>query len=744
MNPSLSAAVLPPCAPPQTLARVLTLVLSCVILWPSFSLGRSGGAPAPGPSVTAGQARGSIRLDGVLDEPDWAQAGLIPALLQQAPKPGEPTPYRTEVRVLKDGQNLYFGITCIDPEPARIAVHTMQRDGNMSGDDTVALVLDTFGDGRSGYLFRTNVAGTRLDGLISGPEELSLDWDGIWDVATHRSVQGWSAEIVIPAQTLRFTRGLSRWGFNVERYVARDRTTLRWTGATLDANLEDLSRAGALEGLADLRQGLGLSLSPYGLLRRDRGFETGQRSLRGNAGLDVAYNFTSQLGGVLTVNTDFAETEVDTRQINLTRFPLFFPEKRTFFVEGSNLFEFGLGLGRDFIPFYSRRVGLFQGEITPIDAGVKVLGRAGAWGIAALDVQTRKTFLAPRTNLFAWRTTYDANPHLRLGAIATRGHPDGVHANGLVGLDAVWRTSTFQGNRNFFVGLWGARSAGDVGQGKRTGWGFKVDYPNDLWDLSARFNEFGDALDPALGFVPRPGTRFYRLAGAYQPRPKGGFLSWVRQFFFELRGELHTDLKGRTQDWRVFTAPFNARTESGEHLEANWAPEFQRLDAPFEIAPGVVIPPSDYRFDRFRVEAQSSEHRPWRIGTTVWFGDFYDGRLTQLGNFVTWTEPSGHLALSLEAENAFGYLRAGNFIQRLWQLRGVYAFDPDLSLSSFFQYDSQTRNLGMNTRLRWTVHPGADLFLVWNRGWREEGERGLALKPTSEQIVVKLRWTFRS
>ncbi len=715
----------------------MSLVL-CLFL----SLG-VGAVPGPRPAVTAAKTSRPIRLDGALDEPEWQGAGVISALVQQSPQPGGPTPYRTEVRLLVDAEHLYIGVTCFDPSPESIALHTMQRDGNMHGDDTVAVVLDTFGDGRSGYLFRTNVAGARLDGLISGPEELSLDWDGIWDVHTRRGPEGWTAEFRIPARTLRFTPGLTRWGFNVERFIARDRTTLRWSGATLDARLEDLSRAGVLEGVEGLRQGLGLSISPYGLVRRNSDFMLQDKSLRGEGGLDVGYNFTPQLAGVLTLNTDFAETEVDTRQVNLTRFPLFFPEKRSFFLEGSNLFEFGLGLGRELIPFYSRRLGLFEGQVVPIDAGLKVLGRAGPWGIAALDVETRNTSAAPRTNLFAGRATYDVDPHLRLGGIVTRGDPDGVHRNSLVGLDAVWRTSRFGGDKNFFVGFWGARSGGDVGPGKRSGWGFKVDYPNDLWDLVAQYNEFGDALDPALGFLPRPGTRHYRVSSAYQPRPQGGTFSWVRQFFFELRGDLYTDLSGKTQTWRVFTAPFNARTQSGEHLEANWAPEYQRLTEPFEISPGVVIPPGGYPFHRFRVEAQSSEHRPWRVGTTVWFGTFYDGRLTQLSSFINWTDASGRLQLAAEAENDFGYLPEGNFIQRLWQLKGVYAFGPDLVLSSFIQYDSESRDVGMNTRLRWTLTPGSDVFLVWNRGWREPGMGSLSLKPTSEQIVVKLRWTFR-
>ncbi|HMC83635.1 MAG TPA: DUF5916 domain-containing protein, partial [Candidatus Polarisedimenticolia bacterium] len=403
-----------------------------------------------------------IHLDGILDETSWVDAGLISDLVQQSPRPGEPTPYRTEVRLLTDEDHLYLGITCTDPEPERIAIHTMQRDGDFSGDDSLAFVIDPFGDRKNGYLFRINAVAARQDGLISGSLEPSLDWDGIWDARVARTASGWTAEIALPSRTLRFNPRLSAWGFNVERFVARDRTTLRWSGTTLDSSLADLRRAGSLEGLGELKQGLGLSVAPYGLARSSRDFELDRSSLVGQAGMDVTYNLTPGLAAVLTVNPDFAETEVDTRQINLTRFPLFFPEKRPFFLEGSELFEFGLDLETDFIPFFSRRVGLFEENLVPIDAGVKFLGRAGRWSVAALDAVTRDVPSSPGTNLFAGRVTFDVDEHLRLGAIATDGDPDGVHENSLGGLDAVWKTSTLFGDKNFAAGGWGARSGGDT------------------------------------------------------------------------------------------------------------------------------------------------------------------------------------------------------------------------------------------------------------------------------------------
>ena len=726
------------CSGRTAIAAVLTLFAARA---------RAQNPPSPeAPVVTAGPVSGAIRLDGILDEPAWQQAGVIADLTQQAPHPGEPTPFATEVRILTDRDNVYFGITSVDPDPSRIAVHTMQRDGNMRGDDTISIVVDTLNDHRTGYLFQVNAAGARLDGLISDPnaEEPSLDWDGIWNVATRITATGWTSELVLPAQTVRFQRSTGQWGFNVQRYVARELITLRWSGTTLDAKLLDMRRAGTLAGLADLSQGWGLTVSPYALGLYQNDHRTDHDFTRGQAGVDVAYHATSQLDAVLTINPDFAEVEADTEQINLTRFDLFFPEKRPFFTDGANFFDFGLDLREQFIPFYSRRVGLSGNRIVPITAGLKAVGRAGPWGVGALDVETRDTFGVPQTNLAAGRVTYDFNENIRVGAIGTNGSPDGRTSNSLAGVDAVWQTSSFQEDKNLGFGLWGAKSFGEVGSGSREGWGAKLQYPNDLWDVEASVNQFGDSLDPALGFLPRRGIREYAAGAAYQPRPEGGPFGFVRQFFFELFPRWTTDLAGQTETWRIFMAPLNIETQAGDHYEANYAPEFQRLREPFEIAPGVVIPPGSYQFHRYRLQIESSDSRPLSAGATVWFGSFYDGDLTQVNAFVKWTEGSGHLSLDLSTENDFGYLPEGDFILRLWQLKAVYAFNPNLVLASFFQYDSETEKLGMNARLRWTIQPGRDLFVVWNRGWKHPVSEGSPyfLAPEVDQFILKLRWTF--
>lgn len=692
------------------------------------------------------ESRESIQLDGVLKEAAWSEALGSAELVQQSPRPGEATPYKTIVRVIQTGDRLVFGFECADPEPGRIAVHTMQRDGDLTGDDTITIVLDTYGDKKTGYLFQVNAAGARADGLISGPDRSSLDWDGIWDARTARTGQGWSAEIIIPTRTLSFTRGLERWGINFERSIARERMKLRWSSPTLDSFITDLSRAGVLSGVAELEQGRRIEISPFAVGRMKNAFANYGRAWQGQPGIDVTYRITPELAAVFTGNTDFAETEVDSRQINLTRFPLFFPEKRSFFLEGANQFTFGLGLGETFLPFFSRRVGLLDGNLIPIDTGVKLNGRVGKWNVAVLDVETRDSQFAPRTNLFAGRFSYDVSNELRIGTIVTHGDPYGVQDNSLAGFDAVWRTSKFLGNKNFLVGGWTAFSAGNLPAGSRAGWGASFDFPNDLLDCSGAIDQFGEALDPVLGFLPRPGTRQYRAGCSLQPRPsKDGPLGWIRQEFFENEFTRVDNLKGITESWEYFMAPVNVRMESGDRFEFNWVPRYEYLPAPFEISPGIVLPMGAYRFTRWRLEGQTSEHRKLQAGSTTWFGSFYNGRLTQWQNYIKWTSPAGRWQASLSTENDFAHLKQGNFVQRLWQSQFAYALNPNVVLTSFIQYDTESQTVGSNTRLRWTFKPGNDLFIVWNRGWNHLilNPHELSLIPESELVAVKLRWTFR-
>ena len=438
------------------------------------------------PTVHAQLATGPIEIDGKLNEPDWQKAEPM-LLTQQSPHPGQPTPYTTEVRVLVYHDALIFGFHCYDPNPKAIQVHTLTQDGDQTGDDTVSVLLDSFGDRRTGYYFQINEAGARLDGLISGPGEFSTDWDGIWNARTARTEDGWSAEIWIPAQTLNFAGGNSHWGLQLDRSIVRDQTELRWASPTLDANLWDMSRAGDLYIETPLKQGHGIELAPYARGTMQNNFPGEERNWTGAAGGEFTWRITPQLAAIFTANTDFAETEVDSRQINITPWPLYFPEKRAFFLEGANQYVFGLGLSTTFIPFFSRNVGLLDGYNIPLDGGVKINGHVGRWSLALIDAQTRTTYVPDSvvqylglpsakvdgTNLLASRVAYDVDKHLRVGGIVTHGDPEAMASNTMAGADAAWNTSTFLGNHSLQFGGWGATTQGDVPFGKRQAWGLR-------------------------------------------------------------------------------------------------------------------------------------------------------------------------------------------------------------------------------------------------------------------------------
>ena len=388
------------------------------------------------PIARAQRTTGTIHVDGRLDEPDWGQAPPIGPLTQREPLEGQPPSESTDIRILFDEQAIYVGIVCHESHPRGLVSTQLTRDANLDVDDRVTVVLDPFFDHRNGFFFQVNPAGARSDGQISNnAQSLTREWDGIWDAAVTRTSDGWTAELSIPFKTLRFRPDQTVWGLNVERQIKHLFETDRWAAARVTSWIGNLADAGQLIGLEGVRQGHGLDVRPYVTGGRD----TGDGQFTG--GVDVFKNVTPNLNASLTVNTDFAETEADIRQVNLTRFPLFFPEKRTFFLEGAGVFDVaGLAGGTDLIPFFTRRIGIHGNEDigggqVPIGGGAKIVGRQSDYNIGVLDVETRDLPAASprRQNLFAARVSRNLFEQSWVGAIVTSGNPDGTGSNTLLG-----------------------------------------------------------------------------------------------------------------------------------------------------------------------------------------------------------------------------------------------------------------------------------------------------------------------
>lgn len=654
------------------------------------------------------------------------------------PTAGAAPSARTTVVILANAHAIVIGIDCADPDPTHIVSFTKQRDAALDSEDNVKVVLDTFMDGRSGYVFQVNPAGARYDALINpGRSDVNSNWDGIWDAATHRDAHGWSAEIWIPVSTLAFKQGLHQWHFNVQRRIQRLQETDRWASARPDWELTQVSRAGIIVELPDFSVGLGLTVRPAGVLGSGVPSPNDDVDTTGRGSLDMWQRIGPDVTASLSVNTDFAETEVDTRRTNFTRFPLFFPEKRTFFLEGSDIFQFGLGLNSDLIPFFSRRVGLLADQQVPINVATKVNGRRGGTNFGGLIVRSGSAHdLVPQTTTGAFRVQQNVLGESSVGFIGTVGDPAGHAGSWLVGSDFTYSTSHFRGgDRNFEVGISGQVMNRLPSGGDPTAAAVRIAYPNDLWDLSWSTLRIGDGFQPALGFVPRNGVYKHDLGITYQPRPHNG---WLRQIFGEFETTLVTDLHNRWQSYEVFMAPINWRLESGDRVEFNIVPEGERFDVPFDLN-GVTIPPGAYQWLRYRLEAGTAAKRRFSAQATWRFGGFYSGKLDQFLLVGAW-HPSGLLSVDFSGERDIGKLKEGHFTETLLGIKPTFNVSPHLQASSFIQYDTDSGILGTNSRLRWSLTPVADLFVVYNHNVRGRDQRRAF---DSNQFLMKCQYSFR-
>jgi hypothetical protein len=700
------------------------------------------------------QIASGVELDGRLNEPVWSSADSIANLTQSEPKQGTQPTGRTVVHVLTNGTLILIGVRADDPEPLRIVSYARERDAVLDDEDHIKIVLDTYRDGRSGYVFAINPNGARYDALVAEQGEAeNANWDAIWEAATARTTTGWSAEIAIPLKSLLFRPGLTEWGLNVERRLQRLQETDRWAGPERDYKVTQTSRAGLLTDLPRFELGLGLSIRPAlrgGAARDSVGASLENRS---HASLDATQRLGSNALASLTVNTDFAETEVDARRVNLTRFPLFFPEKRTFFLEGADIFEFGLGLEGeepDLLPFFSRRIGIVSGREVPVLIGGKVNGRGGGANFGALLVRTGDVDTVSSGNILgAVRVKQNVLRESSIGMIATVGDPRGASNAWLVGPDLTYQTSRFHGDRNFLVGIWGLAMGRDSQVGNQYAWGGKIDYPNDRWDVSLTYKRLGQAFEPPLGFTPRPGVQTINFGMVFSPRPRQPIWTplgklHVRQMFNEFFPSLVTDLSGRWESYEVFIAPVNWRLESGDRFEFNAVPTGERLVEPFEIAHGVTIPTGAYHFTRFRLEGELAAKRRFSGQGTWWFGQFYDGHMHQFELTAAW-RPSAFFIVELTGERDVGSMPEGDFTEDLIGTRIRLNFSPDLQLTSFLQYDTESDLVGTNTRLRWTFRPLGDLFVVYDHNLQTRdaltGQRHLAF--ASNEFLAKVQYAFR-
>jgi len=677
----------------------------------------------------------SVVLDGRLSEDLWKDVPALSSLTMVEPVEGAAPSQKTLVKIAATSTTLYVGVICYDTHPDRIITISKTRDAEMDDEDHIKFVFDTFRDGRSGYVFAVNPFGARYDALVAkNGEGENNDWDALWDARAVRTANGWSMEAAIPVYTLSFPEKSPAWGFNIQRRIQSEQETDRWAGARQDYGLSQVVHAAPLTGLPEFDLGLGLTLrgALIGSMRKSYGGEPSPEVIYS---ADITQRVTSNVSAQLTLNTDFAETEVDARRTNLTRFPLFFPEKRSFFVEGSDVFDFGLGLRRDIIPFFSRRIGLYEGAKIPIDVGAKLNGTLGGTRFGGLLTLTgRVEGVAPARWLGAFRIRQNFLEESYMGLLGTIGDPVSCVNSWMLGGDVTYKTSRMFGDKNFLTGLWALYNHNPSLGDDNSAFGLKIDYPNDLWDISITAKRIGSDFDPSLGFVPQRGIFAYSAGGSYRPRPSG---SLVRQLFFESYARLVTGLDHNWEFYRWFTAPVNVRLESGDRFEFNIVPAGEVLPEPFEIEDGVVLQPGPYHWKRYRLELETASKRALNGQATWWFGSFYNGKLDQLELEMN-MRPDPVMNIEVSFEKNIVHLPEGHFTQNLFGSRIQISFAPNFEFSSFIQYDSDSRQLGSNTRLRWTFDVLGDLFIVYNHNINRI-ERGY-WQYDSNQLVIKLSY----
>jgi hypothetical protein len=710
----------------------------------------------------------AITLDGVLSERAWGEAEPGISFVQREPDTGKAASQRTEVRVVYTETTLYIGISAYDDEAGRIIQKEMQRDQPLWRDDAVDVLLDTFHDHRNAYLFETNSNGARTDALITDEgRDFNLSWNGVWEVASRRSSTGWFAEMAIPFSTLRFDPASTAWGFNVLRYIRRRAEQAFWSPILLDADVKRVSQYGELTGIRDARQGWGVNVKPFVV-----GSRTSLPSVGGagfgvdqgvDYGLDAKWAPTRSVGVDLTVNTDFGETEADDLQTNFTRFSLFQPEKREFFLENAGIFEFGPGApGAGVVSamtvgalsfgssgstgnapllklFHSRRIGIdAAGLKVPIDFGLRSTGRIGNWNMGVLDVQTGQrddplTTFVPRTNFAAVRTSRNFGKRSTVGMIYTD-RDGGGRDNRAYGGDLHLRPS-----QSVAIDGYAARTDTNQGAQQSSDWssGVITTWNQSVWHAQGGWVHVGDAFNPEMGFLLRGAVNRYNGRVSSEPWLKS---HGILNLHFELDSQIYAALDGSvaTEEYRADV--FGLRTAGGHEAKVYLTQTYDAPTAPFLIAPGVAIAAGEYRFNASGFSFLTHSSRPVSVEGQFLSGEFYDGQ-RRSGNFTLRLRPSRFLRSETTAELTDVKLPAGDFTSKIYRERLALAFTPKLLANLLAQYNDLSQVASVNFRFNWNYRPGSDIFVVYNQTWT--GETVSDLSRRDRQLMVKLTFLYQ-
>ena len=691
-----------------------------------------------------------LTVDGVLDDPVYDQVPAAEGFLQQEPDEGAPVSESTRVWVLYDADSLYIAAELEEDHPERLTAGEMRRDHrNVGWNDSFSVILDTFYDRRNGFLFHTNSLGALFDGQVTDERNTNSDWNTVWWVKTRQQEDGWTVEIRIPFRSLRYAAGGPQlWGINFRRLIKHrnEQVFLTPTPQSYSRNgLLRLSNAATLVGLEAPAGSRRMELKPYAIGSQSHvPLNDVHNDWSGDIGGDFKFGVTDGLTADVTWNTDFAQVEDDESQVNLSRFSLFYPEKREFFLEGQGVFDFGGRQSRGFgggsdapIPFFSRTIGISGGSAVPILGGGRLHGRTGAYTMGLMNIQTGEVsgLDVESTNFSAVRVKRDILSRSNIGVIATHRNvgAGGSGANSLYGVDGNFAPTDNIRINTFYMAT--AEPGVESGHQAATYMG-QFRYNTDLIDVTAERLYLGEDFNPGMGFVRR--RDFTKNAGSLQfsPRPRG--IKAIRQFEFKADAKNYDRPDGEmeTREYQ-----FDARIvfESSDRLMFDHSVTEERLLEGFNLSSDVGIPAGNYRFARTGVRVRMGSHRSFSGMFRYEFGDFFGGTRQQVSY---WGRAEMNQRFSFEPNISLNWIEVpgGEVRAQVSRLRATYTVSPRSFLGALVQYNSAAQLLSANVRFRWEYSPGSDLFVVFSTN--RDGDDGLA-GLSDRALVVKFTRLFR-
>lgn len=711
------------------------------------AVGHADDVPALTKSTSIARSDSPPIIDGLLDEAAWKGAVIVDDLHQIKPREYDAPSERTEFLLLFDEDAIYIGVRAFDSEPDQITARVLRQGESLRGEDRARVLLSPFNDKRSGYSFLINANSVRLDGIYKDGE-FDQQWNGIWQAESQIGDDGWTSEIRIPFKTLSFNSD-EDWAINLSREVVRKQEEMGWVSRNQSINP---AISGTLTGLSDLSQGVGLDIVPAFSLSSHRDYDTDSDETNGEPSLDLFYRLTPALNASLTINTDFSATEVDNRQVNLTRFGLFFPEKRSFFLRESDIFEFG-GIGgggpdggfsradkENGRPYFSRRIGLSDsGEPVDLDVGGKISGRIGGWNIGAQAIRQAEFEDIDATDILVARVSANVLRESNVGFIVTSGDPRSNLGNTVIGVDYLYRNTRLPGGRELDASLWYQQSSTTGLDGDDSAFGLFVKSPNRIgWRGGIGFKEIQENFNPAVGFVSRTGIKQFLADVGYTYQRNGPL---VRNISAEIDAQKIDLIGGGLQSQSIEIEPLEIENNGGDKFSIAYRVDKERLLEPFEISDGIFIPAGTYSFGTPEIRVETGGQRRFTVKFEYRDGEFFDGDIQSVGTELGW-RPSKHFRASVSYRVDDVALPQGDFKTELASTQFDIVFSNTVSWVNLIQFDNISESIGLSSRLHWVPQAGRNIYLVLNHNFSEQFADG-DFHSTTSDVTLKADYTFR-